>query len=73
MQRLKVPPPIHQFSRVLERNQGILLGQSIKLFLAKTLFDLLKKYSPESQKEKAERLQKEGERRIEGISYSTLL
>ena len=42
--RLKVPPPINQFTRALEKNQ------------AATLFKLLLKYRPEDKAQKQERL-----------------
>ncbi|KAL2529214.1 60S ribosomal protein L7a-2 [Forsythia ovata] len=45
-QRLKVPPPIHQFSKTLDMN------------LATTLFKMLMKYRPEDIAEKKERLLK---------------
>lgn len=44
MQRLKVPPSIHQFTNTFDKNQ------------ATDLFKLLAKYKPETKKEKAERL-----------------
>lgn len=44
LQRLKVPPSIHQFTNTLEKSQ------------ATELFKLLSAYRPESKKEKAERL-----------------
>jgi len=42
--RLKVPPPIHQFSRVIDKNTAI------------QLFKLLSKYRPETKQQKKERL-----------------
>ncbi|KAL2505429.1 60S ribosomal protein L7a-2 [Abeliophyllum distichum] len=45
-QRLKVPPPIHQFSKTLDKN------------LATTLFKMLMKYRPEDIAEKKDRLLK---------------
>jgi len=44
MLRMKVPPPINQFTRTLEKNN------------ASSLFKLLEKYRPESHKEKSKRL-----------------
>lgn len=45
LQRLKVPPAIHQFSRTLDKNQ------------AAELFKLLIKYQPENKEAKAKRLE----------------
>jgi len=45
LQRLKVPPAIHQFSKTLDKNQ------------ASELFKLLVKYQPESKTAKTERLE----------------
>lgn len=45
LQRLKVPPAIHQFSKTLDKNQ------------AAELFKLLVKYQPESKAEKTERIE----------------
>lgn len=47
--RLKIPPPINQFSKTLEKNS------------AANLFSLLFKYRPETKKQKAKRLKKEAE------------
>jgi len=49
MQRLKVPPQINQFSQTLEKNQTA------------KLLKLLAKYTPETQKEKSDRLKSEAE------------
>jgi large subunit ribosomal protein L7Ae len=45
LQRLKVPPAIHQFSKTLDKNQ------------AAELFKLLVKYQPETKAAKAERME----------------
>jgi len=49
MQRLKVPPTINQFSQTLEKNQTA------------KLLKLLSKYTPETTKEKSDRLKTEAE------------
>ena len=49
MTRLKIPPQIAQFSKVLERDQ------------AHKLFKVLGKYKPETKKEKTQRLKSEAE------------
>lgn len=54
MQRLKVPPQIHQFTHTLDRNQ------------AKTLFKLLRKYQPETAKAKKERLTAAAKAKVDG-------
>jgi len=48
-QRLKVPPPIHQFKQSLERQKAI------------ELFRMLEKYAPETRHAKRERLRKRAE------------
>ncbi|KAL7647748.1 UNVERIFIED_CONTAM: hypothetical protein RMT77_001357 [Armadillidium vulgare] len=48
-ERLKVPPPIHQFKQSLERQKAI------------ELFRLLEKYSPETRHAKRDRLRKRAE------------
>jgi len=53
-QRLKVPPPIHQFSQALDRQT------------ATQLFKLLDKYRPESKLEKKTRLRLRAEERAAG-------
>ncbi|GFS42634.1 60S ribosomal protein L7a [Nephila pilipes] len=53
-QRLKVPPPINQFTQALDRQT------------ATQLLKLLDKYRPESAKAKKERLRKRAEARVEG-------
>ncbi|CAI9766712.1 unnamed protein product [Fraxinus pennsylvanica] len=53
-QRLKVPPPIHQFSKTLDKN------------LATSLFKMLLKYRPEDRAEKKERLLKRAQAEAEG-------
>jgi len=53
-QRLKVPPPIHQFKQSLDRQK------------ATELFRLLDKYRPESKQAKKERLRKRAEARAAG-------
>jgi len=53
-QRLKVPPPIHQFSQALDRQT------------ATQLFKLLDKYRPESKLEKKTRLRLRAEERAKG-------
>merc|ERR1712038_1429969 len=53
-QRLKVPPPIHQFSQALDRQT------------ATQLFKLLDKYRPESKLEKKTRLRLRAEQRAAG-------
>jgi large subunit ribosomal protein L7Ae len=54
MLRLKAPPAISQFANTLEKSQ------------AATLFKILKKYSPETAKEKKDRLKAEAEKRKDG-------
>merc|ERR1711931_255867 len=54
LQRLKVPPPIHQFKQRLDAQK------------AKELFKLLHKYRPESKHAKTLRLRKRAELRAEG-------
>merc|ERR1712002_534154 len=54
VQRLKVPPPLHQFKQTLDRQQ------------ATELFRLLDKYRPESKQAKKERLRKRAEARASG-------
>merc|ERR1719487_2427457 len=49
MMRLKSPPALNQFTQTVDKNQ------------AATLLKLLAKYSPESRKEKKDRLQAEAE------------
>ncbi|KAK4483248.1 hypothetical protein RD792_010432, partial [Penstemon davidsonii] len=53
-QRLKVPPPIHQFSKTLDKN------------LATSLFKMLLKYRPEDKAQKKERLLKRAQAEAEG-------
>lgn len=53
MQRLKVPPALNQFTHTLDINQ------------AKNLFKLLKKYSPETKKEKKTRLLEKAKEKVE--------
>merc|ERR1712029_1199525 len=53
-QRLKVPPPIHQFRQSLDRQK------------ATELFRLLDKYRPESKEAKKERLRKRAEAKAAG-------
>lgn len=54
LNRLKVPPAIHQFSKTVEKSQA--LG----------LFKLLKKYSPETRAEKNARLLEQAKGKTEG-------
>merc|ERR1711964_351247 len=54
LQRLKVPPPINQFSQTLDRQT------------AHQLFELLDKYRPESKQEKKARLRVRAEQRAKG-------
>merc|ERR1712002_159935 len=54
LQRLKVPPPINQFSQTLDRQT------------ATQLFRLLDKYRPESKQEKKARLRIRAEQRAKG-------
>nr|ADW95788.1 60S ribosomal L7a-like protein [Phragmatopoma lapidosa] len=53
-QRLKVPPPINQFTQAVDRQT------------ASQLFRLLEKYRPESKQEKASRLKARAEERTKG-------
>ncbi|XP_075515242.1 large ribosomal subunit protein eL8y-like [Primulina tabacum] len=53
-QRLKVPPPIHQFSKTLDMN------------LAASLFKMMLKYRPEDEAQKKERLLKRAQAEAEG-------
>ena len=69
MDRLKVPPSIHQFSRTLDRNQGIFRPKSFSNYhtlIAHQLFKLLKKYAPETKKEKQTRLTAEADKKAKG-------
>jgi len=54
MQRIKVPPPIHQFSQALDKQT------------ATHLFKLLEKLKPEPRKEKQARLKARAEERVAG-------
>ena len=49
LQRMKIPPPINQFSYTLDAS------------VAKNLFKILAKYAPETEKQKEERLKKKAE------------
>eukprot|EP00479_Gromia_sphaerica_P009955 TRINITY_DN4384_c0_g2_i1.p1 TRINITY_DN4384_c0_g2~~TRINITY_DN4384_c0_g2_i1.p1 ORF type:complete len:219 (-),score=55.53 TRINITY_DN4384_c0_g2_i1:163-819(-) len=51
--RLKVPPPIHQFTQTLDKNQ------------ASKLFKLMVKYRPETRAEKKHRLYEEAKNEVE--------
>jgi len=53
LQRLKVPPAIHQFSHTIERNQ------------ASTLLKLLKNYQPETAHKRHEREKEEAKAKVE--------
>jgi large subunit ribosomal protein L7Ae len=53
-QRLKVPPPIHQFTQALDRQT------------ATQLFRLMDKYRPETKQEKKARLKSRAEERVKG-------
>jgi large subunit ribosomal protein L7Ae len=53
LQRLKVPPVINQFRTPLDRNQQ------------QGLLKFLKKYTPETKKEKSERLKKAAENKVQ--------
>ena len=55
MTRIKVPPLIAQFSKALDKNQ------------TNVLFRLLKKYSPEDQKQRKARLVQEAKDKAESI------
>merc|ERR1712141_849328 len=54
LQRLKVPPPINQFTQALDRQT------------ATQLFRLMDKYRPESKQEKKARLTARAEQRVKG-------
>jgi len=54
LQRLKVPPVIHQFTKTIDANQ------------ATTLLKLLKNYQPETKQKKRERLTAEAVTKVEG-------
>jgi large subunit ribosomal protein L7Ae len=54
LQRLKVPPPVNQFTQALDRQT------------ASQLFRLLDKYRPETKLQKKERLKKRAEERVKG-------
>lgn len=56
--RLKIPPTIHQFSKVLDRNT------------AAQVFRLLSKYTPETKAQKKERLAKAAEAAASGADAS---
>ncbi|KAK6139093.1 hypothetical protein DH2020_027164 [Rehmannia glutinosa] len=58
-QRLKVPPPIHQFSKTLDKN------------LATNLFKMILKYRPEDRDQKKERLLRRVEAEAEGKAPET--
>lgn len=54
LKRLKVPPPVNQFSQTLDRQT------------ATQLFRLMEKYRPESKQEKKARLSARAEERVKG-------
>ncbi|EGR33265.1 hypothetical protein IMG5_057300 [Ichthyophthirius multifiliis] len=54
LQRLKVPPQIHQFSRTLDKNHTT------------SLFKLLQKYKPETSQEKKQRLVEAANNKAQG-------
>merc|ERR1712100_112175 len=58
-QRLRVPPPVNQFSKTLTSNQS------------KNLWRLLKKYTPESKKDKVARLADAAEKKAKGEEVKT--
>merc|ERR1712232_1517438 len=58
-QRLRVPPAINQFSKTLTSNQS------------KNLWRLLKKYTPESKKDKVARLADAAEKKAKGEETKT--
>merc|ERR1712002_1413425 len=58
LQRLKVPPPIHQFSMTLDRPT------------ATQVFKLLDKYRPESREAKKVRLLSKAEKKVDGKSIA---
>jgi len=57
--RLKVPPQINQFTNVLQRNE------------TKTLFSFLKKYEPETGKDKRARLTELAKAKKDGKAVAT--
>ena len=61
LRRLKVPPAIAQFFRPLDQPTSNFYFKK-----AKQLFEILKKYSPESRKQKADRLKKAAEQKVKG-------
>lgn len=65
MKRLKVPPALNQFSHTIDRSTGTLPNIFLNL-PARDLFKLLKKYKPETRKEKRERLNKAAEKKAAG-------
>merc|ERR1712139_707779 len=58
-QRLRVPPAVNQFSKTLTSNQS------------KNLWRLLKKYTPESKKDKVQRLADAAEKKAAGKEVKT--
>merc|ERR1712188_153219 len=58
-QRLRVPPPVNQFTKTLTNNQS------------KNLWRLLTKYSPESKKDKVARLKAAAENKAQGKEVNT--
>lgn len=56
--RLKVPPPIHQFSQTLDKTTAV------------KMFKLLEKYRPESALAKKQRLKKIAEAKAQGKEYT---
>ena len=62
---MKVPPTLNQFAHTIDRNQCNPFSFSL-LIIADKLIKLLAKYSPETKKEKKERLVKEAEIKAAG-------
>jgi len=58
LQRLKVPPPINQFTMTLDRPTAV------------QVFKLLDKYRPESKEAKKARLQSKAEKKVDGKSVA---
>lgn len=70
--RLKVPPPINQFSQTLDKQTGkdtvrkrlSLIEVNKFYFLATQLFKLLEKYRPETELQKRNRLKAKAEAKV---------
>lgn len=67
--RLKVPPPINQFTQTIDKQTGKFHAGSIDggdniFFIATQLFKILEKYRPETSIQKKERLKAKAEAKV---------